>query len=146
MEVSGLLHAPTALPAVPLNRRLGKPQNWYGHCLDRVWNQRRIILLGQRNHGGYEGLGMCDWDEATRLYRACRLEKPLENIHLEDPERDTNKSLRLTLGSQVVEKGSRCFSLKNHAHWRCLYHSVNYIYIFIFIFIHIYIYYTGCST
>jgi hypothetical protein len=45
--------------------RLGKPQNWSEHCLDRVWSHRRTILLGQRNHGGYEGLGMCDLDEAT---------------------------------------------------------------------------------
>ena len=32
-----------------------------------------------------------------RIYRACRLEKPLENIHLADQERDTNKSLRVKL-------------------------------------------------
>jgi len=96
MELSGHLHAPTALPPVPLNRRLGKPQNWSGHCLDQVWNQRRVILLGQRNHGGYGWLGMCDWDEATKnIYTACRLEKPLENIHLADQEREREREIQI---------------------------------------------------
>ena len=61
--------------------------------LDRVWNHSRKILLGQRNHGGYDGLGMCDWDEVTKNIYSISAGKPLENIHLADQERDTNKSL-----------------------------------------------------
>jgi hypothetical protein len=61
--------------------------------LVRVWKQSRIILLGQRNHGGDDGLGRRDWDEVTKNIYSYSPEKPLENINLADQERDSNKSL-----------------------------------------------------